>query len=157
MHTRTVLARLAPLAAIGVLVAGCGGDATPVTPAPDTATENGAEGAGTELTIEITYEEGSELTPEDAAPREWTLTCSPAGGDHPDPEQACADLEKAGGPEAFAEVPDDQVCTHIYGGPEIAAVSGHVDGTEIDTVFNRSGGCEIARYDDMGAVLEPGT
>ncbi|WP_344107908.1 SSI family serine proteinase inhibitor [Nocardiopsis rhodophaea] len=155
MHTRTVLARLAPLAAVGVLVAGCGGDATPVTPAPDTETENGAEGAATELTIKINYDEGSELAPEDAEPKEWTLTCSPAGGDHPAPEQACADLEKAGGPKAFDEVPEDQMCTHIYGGPEIAAVTGHVDDTEIDTEFNKSGGCEITRYENMGSVLEP--
>ncbi|WP_046469226.1 SSI family serine proteinase inhibitor [Allosalinactinospora lopnorensis] len=170
----TALPRLATIAAIGFLVAGCGGGADEGAPPEDDAPatespegqdrdetpggEGDSDGAApeTELTIELSLDEeaGAGETPEGFEEGTWTLTCSPAGGDHPDPEAACADLEEAG-EEAFEEIPDDQVCTEIYGGPETARVSGHVGGTEVDTEFNKSGGCEIDRYKEMGAVLEP--
>ncbi|MFC3999887.1 SSI family serine proteinase inhibitor [Nocardiopsis sediminis] len=156
----TALVRLASLAALGFLAAGCGGGGTAVS----TPEDEPAPAPETELTITVSTEEDGAASdapsdapsssPSDGAAEEWTLTCSPAGGDHPDPETACADLEEAGA-EPFAEVSADQMCTHIFGGPEVATVSGHVGDTEIDTEFSKSGGCEIARYEDMGAVLTP--
>jgi hypothetical protein len=42
-----------------------------------------------------------------------TLTCSPLGGTHPDPGEACASLARAAG--NFEQLPDkDQACTLIY-------------------------------------------
>ncbi|TQN28645.1 subtilisin inhibitor-like [Haloactinospora alba] len=114
------------------------GDGTPPTDAPDDPE--------TRLTITVT---GG-----DRSGAEWTLTCGPAGGDHPDSAAACEELAELS-PEAFAEVPEDQPCTHIHGGPEAAEVSGTMDGTEIDTEFNKSGGCEMERYENLGPVLEP--
>ncbi|MBV2364297.1 SSI family serine proteinase inhibitor [Streptomonospora nanhaiensis] len=154
------------LAAAVLLTAGCGADEVRTEPGPGAEGSGGSPGAhtpDTELTIHITADESAQP---DAAqsgaassappdPAHWTLTCSPAGGDHPDPEAACADLADAGGADAFAEVPDNQPCTFIYGGPQVARVEGHVEGTEVDTEFTRSGGCEIDRYDTMGAVLAP--
>lgn len=40
-----------------------------------------------------------------------------------------------------------QVCTEIYGGPELAHVTGMRDGQAIDVRFSRTNGCEIARWD----------
>ncbi|MFC4564082.1 SSI family serine proteinase inhibitor [Nocardiopsis mangrovi] len=154
----TALVRLASLAALGFLAAGCGG-----TTAVSTPEDEPTPAPETELTITVsTAEDGaagapsaSPSDPPSGAPaEEWTLTCSPAGGDHPDPETACADLEQAGA-EPLAEVPADQMCTQIFGGPEVAAVSGHVGDAEVDTEFTKSGSCEIERYEDMGAVLTP--
>ncbi|MBB4935561.1 hypothetical protein F4561_006455 [Lipingzhangella halophila] len=160
----TALPRLAAVAAAGVLVAGCGGGTQQAAPAENetpadgqsSGSPDGREPPETELTIELSLAEAGdrELASEDFEAGTWTLTCAPAGGDHPAPEAACADLEDVG-VEAFDEAPGDQMCTHIYGGPETAEVSGHVAGTEVDTEFTRENGCEIDRYDTMGAVLNP--
>ncbi len=82
------------------------------------------------------------------------LTCDPAGGTHPQAEEACAAL--ASDPEALEPVPTESACTLIYGGPEQADVVGTLDGEEISATFNRSGGCEIDRWDRMAAVLQVG-
>jgi hypothetical protein len=178
----TALVRPAALAAMALLVAGCGGGATGVqtpqdstspttteSPAPSASPEGspsagtpgadedgGSDPAGTDPATELTIriDVADDAAPGSAEPADWTLTCAPAGGDHPDPEAACADLEDAG-TDAFAEVSDDQVCTHIHGGPEVATVTGRVDGTEVDTEFTKAGGCELERYEEMGAVLAP--
>jgi hypothetical protein len=77
-----------------------------------------------------------------------TLTCDPNGGTHPDVDKACAALDAH--PEALHPVPLDMACTQIYGGDQVASIEG--DG--IHAVFNRSGGCEIARWDALAPVLE---
>ncbi len=177
MRFRRPPAALPHLVLIGtasVLVAGCGAEAQggaqennptesssqseddshSTSPSPDSG--DSEEAPETELTIELSSNgaDDSEAGLEDFEPGTWTLTCSPDGGDHPDPEAACADLEEVG-PNGFDEVPDDQMCTHIYGGPQTAQVTGHLAGTEVDTEFSRADGCEIDRFDSMGTVLTP--
>lgn len=161
------------LAILGLAVAGCGASQvrTPPEPSPAGASAS-SSGTGstaeTVLTIHVTaagadqQSGAAEPTPSAPAPstspvqpRHWELTCRPAGGDHPDPEAACADLAAAGGAAAFEEVPADRPCTFIYGGPQVARVKGHVGDTPIDTEFTKSGGCEMQRYEDLGAVLAP--
>ncbi|WP_460862866.1 SSI family serine proteinase inhibitor [Nocardiopsis coralliicola] len=149
-YSRATAALLSGLALLGA--AACGG--SPEVSAPDSASSPSPK-PETELSIEIEAADGAgEGSPSPAAPASWTLTCSPAGGDHPDPEAACADLEEAGA-EGFEEVPKDSVCTHIMGGPEVATVTGHVGGSDIDTEFTKAGGCEMDRYESMGSVLTP--
>jgi hypothetical protein len=41
-------------------------------------------------------------------------------------------------------------CTQIYGGDQVATIEG--DGTR--AMFNRSDGCQIARWDALAPVLE---
>jgi len=77
-----------------------------------------------------------------------TLTCDPHGGTHPDVNKACAAL--AAHPEALHPVPTDMACTQIYGGDQVATIEG--DG--IRAMFNRSDGCQIARWDALAPVLE---
>lgn len=90
---------------------------------------------------------------------EHTLSCEPDGaaaGDHPDPAAACADLYAAletGDP--FQPVPPDVMCTEQYGGPETAEVTGTVGDAEVSASFSLTDGCEISRWEAMGAVLAP--
>lgn len=81
-----------------------------------------------------------------------TLQCDPAGGTHPRPEEACAALAEH--PEALEPVPPDAVCTQIYGGDQAAVVEGTFRGPEIEASFDRTNGCEIARWDALAPLLE---
>ncbi|TDQ52313.1 SSI family serine proteinase inhibitor [Actinorugispora endophytica] len=152
----TALVRLTLLAAMGLLIAGCGGGTTGGDVEERPSSPATGDGARTELTIERAVDSESD-TPtglEGFSPGTWTLACSPAGGDHPAPEAACAALEEAGD-EPFAPVPDDQACTMVYGGPEVVTITGHIDQTEVNAEFNRSNGCEINRWESLSPVLNP--
>jgi hypothetical protein len=86
---------------------------------------------------------------------EWTLTCDPDGGKHPDPQGACAflDLATQWGQDPFAPVPNDQVCAEIYGGPQTATVKGLWDGNKVDAQFSRVNSCEIERWSNAIRLL----
>ena len=161
--------RLAALAALGLLITACGNESsevgTPVpesetdesTPAPEGEDDEASEetDADVELTIERTVSGEDGLTAESGFEEgTWTLTCSPAGGDHPDPEAACAEIEEIG-TEPFVMDTTDMACTMQIGGPEEAHVTGHVNETEVDTEFNKRNGCEIDRFDQVNTVLNP--
>jgi len=152
-------ARLAALAALGLLITACGNEPTEVNaPAPDETAANETtpdESAEVELVIERSLSEDDALSAEEGFDEgEWTLTCAPVGGDHPDPEAACAEIEEVGA-EPFTLDTSDSMCTLQIGGPEVARVTGHVNGTEIDTEFNKRDGCEIERFDEVHTVLNP--
>jgi hypothetical protein len=46
-------------------------------------------------------------------------------------------------------VPATAACTMIYGGPQKATVTGTLEGQAVNATFERSNGCEIARWDAM--------
>ena len=73
-----------------------------------------------------------------------TLRCDPAGGTLRRPGEACRRLARLDRP--FAPVPRDTVCTMIWGGPQEALVTGTYRGRRVWARFNRSGGCEIGRW-----------
>jgi hypothetical protein len=100
----------------------------------------------TDLQIEISIR-GSE-----APTNVWTLQCPP-GGTLPDAATACTKLAEIRAP--FAPVPKRTACTQIYGGPEIAHVSGTFNGRPVDTEFSRGDGCEIERWNRV-SFLFPG-
>jgi hypothetical protein len=125
-----------------LLVAGCG-SARDETGSPGSGSA-GAAPATTELTIRVVPGAGR---PE----RTFTLVCDPAGGDHPQPQEACSALEDAEKP--FAPVPSDVMCTEVYGGPQTAQVTGTYAGRQVDASFSRVNGCEIARWDEHRALL----
>jgi hypothetical protein len=142
-------ARLLVLAALIALVAaGCGSESG------DGGSAGAGDGGATETTpateLTITYWPNGK----DGSSQEATLTCDPAGGTHPSPQEAC-DLI-ASDPEALEPVPEDSACTLLYGGPQVATVVGTLDGEKANATFNRSGGCEIDRWDRMEAVLRVG-
>ncbi|MGW2086882.1 SSI family serine proteinase inhibitor [Streptomyces sp. NPDC001880] len=103
----------------------------------------------TRLTITVS---GSE-TP--AADGIFELRCGPAGGSHPMAEQACGRLDELAGEGAdpFAPVPEDALCTQQFGGPATARVTGTWQGRRVDTVFSRTNGCEISRWNNQQPVL----
>ncbi len=84
-------------------------------------------------------------------PLRWTLTCEPAGGTHPAPVAACRKLLALESP--FAEVPPDVACTQVYGGPQVAEVSGKLRGEAVLTRFGRADGCQIDRWDTVGFLF----
>jgi hypothetical protein len=124
--------RIAVLALVAFAAAGCGENETQQS----TTSSSGA----TSLTIEISPGKGEGLT------KTWTLNC-PDGGSLPDAEQACEKLDAID--EPFAPVPKDVACTEVYGGPQVATVSGTYQGKPVSTTFTRTNGCEIARWNSV--------
>ena len=51
------------------------------------------------------------------------------------------------------------MCTEIYGGPDVAAITGTydgVDGPKIDTTIDRTNGCGIDEWDTLLSQVLPG-
>ncbi len=126
---------LVVLLAAAAVLAGCGTNSSP----------SGDDGAGVDVKITVRSDEA-------AQPTVMTLTCDPAGGDHPNGEAACAALRSAP-VEVFDPVPENQPCTMIYGGPQTATLTGTIDGRTIDASFSRKNGCEIDRWDTLGTEV----
>ncbi|MFC5678096.1 SSI family serine proteinase inhibitor [Aeromicrobium endophyticum] len=99
----------------------------------------------TSLTIDVTPGEGAD-------PKTYTLTCDPAGGDHPQPEQAC-DAIAAAGASVFEPVSSDTTCTMVFGGPQKATITGTYQGKDVDASFSRENGCEIDRWEKLGTTV----
>lgn len=114
-----------------VLVTGCG-------------SVGGGSSAEPRYEVTITYSPTGAGGGEQTA----TLTCDPDGGTHPDPAKACDALLQH--EDALRPVPRDVACTEIYGGPQVATISG----PGVQATFSRSNGCEIARWDALRPVLE---
>ncbi|MGW1539387.1 SSI family serine proteinase inhibitor [Streptomyces sp. NPDC002309] len=85
----------------------------------------------------------------------FEVRCHPSGGSHPDTDGACRALERETrwGQDVFAPVPRDTMCTMQYGGPATARVTGTWAGRPVDATFDRSNGCEMARWDRLVPFL----
>ncbi len=111
----------------------------------DTATGDGVSRAENDLIVEMDGGNGAPV-------ERFTLVCGASvEGTHPDARAACEHL--AGMADPFAPIPDDAMCTEIYGGPQTATVTGTLRGERIDARFSRSNGCEIARWDRLAWLL----
>lgn len=86
-----------------------------------------------------------------ATPRRWTLSCSPAGGTHPQPQTACTTLSTVKDP--FAPVPPHTMCTMIFSGPQTASITGTWDGKRVSASYARNNGCQTERWNKLGSVL----
>jgi hypothetical protein len=122
------------LALATLTLAACGGVSRSVDP--------GSEGPP-RYDLTITYWP----TGRDGDSRSATLTCDPDGGTHPDPNGACDMLLE--NEDALKPVPGDVACTEIYGGPQLATISG----SGVDATLSRTNGCEIARWDALAPLL----
>jgi hypothetical protein len=107
-----------------------------------------------ELTITATLDDGAEE-------RRVVLTCPaddstaalwPGGAVV---AEACAALADPEVLDALRPPPADQVCTEVYGGPEVATVTGTVAGAPVDARVDRTNGCGIARWDVLAPLLPP--
>lgn len=89
----------------------------------------------------------------DGTSRNWVLNCNPsAGSTHPNAKRACALLNRAG-MAVLAPVPRGVACTMIYGGPQRATVTGRWGSKQVKASFNRTNGCEVARWQRLIALL----
>ncbi|MFE3033694.1 SSI family serine proteinase inhibitor [Streptomyces canus] len=109
---------------------------------------------GDHLTVTV-RDAGSGAGRADRAERTYEVECHPARGTHPDPAGACAGLDRntRWGRDTFAPVPEGSVCTMLYGGPATAHVTGTWAGRPVDARFDRSNGCETARWDRFVPLL----
>jgi Subtilisin inhibitor-like len=130
----------ASVLAAGALLAACGGES-----GGDGGGSGGSDSPTTRIQVEYWSTAGS-------TPISATLTCGPPGGTHLRAKEACSALGQHS--DSFAPVPEDVACTEIYGGPETATVSGILDGQRVQAQFNRSNGCEIARWDALAPLLQ---
>ncbi len=48
-------------------------------------------------------------------------------------------------------------CTQVYGGAQTATVTGTWRGERVDARYARNDGCQIARWDRIAPLLQPGT
>jgi hypothetical protein len=90
---------------------------------------------------------------EQAPKKTYTLKCAPVGGTLPKRAAACTKLMRVERP--FAPVPRGMACTMIYGGPQVALVTGRFRGKQIRATFSRKDGCQLARWNRVG-FLFPG-
>ncbi|GIG57571.1 protease [Longispora fulva] len=86
------------------------------------------------------------ITPQSGPESEVTLTCGPAGGTHPSPEDACAKLAAAGG-DLLRLTPTDEPCTLEYA-PVRVHVAGAWHGGLMDYVATFPNRCAAATRSD---------
>jgi hypothetical protein len=119
-------------------------------PEPPAAPSSGPGQGNVELAITV--------KPSDADPEvHYTLVCVNGAPDaeskHPSADAACAALKANAALLSPPKRGADVVCTEQYGGPQMADVSGVVDGISVDASFTRTNGCEISAWDAAKDVL----
>jgi hypothetical protein len=112
-----------------------------------TAGCGGSSGSGASSDLQITVWPRGKA----GASSSYTLNCPAGTGTLPKARAACSKLRQAGA-SAFAPVPLGTACTEIYGGPQIALVSGK----PISSDFSRTNGCEIARWERLAFLFPTG-
>ena len=117
-------------------------------PSPTAEPSPGGPLGPTDLTI--TVDEAGD----GADVRSFTLTCDPVGGTHPQADAACASLATDAVRAALEPPPLDQRCTEQYGGPQVATVTGTVDGEPVDAQLDRTNGCGISRWETVSTLLD---
>ncbi|MEU5881104.1 SSI family serine proteinase inhibitor [Spirillospora sp. NPDC047279] len=136
---------MTPGIAMIMSLAACGEEPASSSPGNTTAPTSVSPSASKDaLTVQV-------KASEQAAAKDWTLNCEPVGGDHPDAAKACAALTKAQDP--FKAPPADQMCTKIYGGPQVATVKGTWQGKPVDAKFTRGDGCEMSRWQKLSPLF----
>lgn len=155
---------LAPLSV--VLLASCG-DPSSGGNVGDSATDPTIVGDGTlpepplgagpypVATLDVT------ITHPDADDVAYTIAClgdtaTITGEVDLDESLACTDLaDDAVRVRLVDGVAEDQICTEIYGGPDVANIVGTYDGESVDTSIDRTNGCGIADWDQLLANVLP--
>lgn len=126
----------------GVALAACGSEGGDAGAAPTTSVS-----PSTQSRLIVTVKP----SPESQA-RNWTLTCDPPGGDHPFAGKACEALTRH--PDLLKPLPPEQACTQIYGGPQVATVTGTWQGRPVNVKFSGQNGCEINRWQKAAPLLD---
>lgn len=127
--------------------------APPEEAATTTSTAPEADEAAISLNIEVTAD--------DQQVRSGTLECGDAAvgtghlADAAAAEGACDLLDGDSARNRLVDgyQPPAGACTMIYGGPDVATVTGTVDGQSVDTSFSREDGCAIADFDGFEPLI----
>ncbi|MGW7079058.1 SSI family serine proteinase inhibitor [Streptomyces sp. NPDC054871] len=145
MLRRLVLTAAASVAALSAAPLVAHADMEPL-PLPTPVTES--EATPDRLTVKV---DGAG----DGRDGTFELKCHPAGGTHPQAEEACAKLDQGAtwGSDTFAPTPANANCTMQYGGPATAHITGTWNGRPVDATYNRGNGCEISRWNKLVPVL----
>ena len=122
------------IALLAVLASACGEEAP--------AGSGGA--AEVDLVVRVDRDGSDGPKPE----RRTRVSCLP--GDSSRPCRVARALDAAD----FAPVDAKTACTEIYGGPEIARVTGVLDGRRVAADFSRNNGCEIGRWERVAKLLD---
>ncbi|MCW2920160.1 MAG: hypothetical protein JWL76_34 [Thermoleophilia bacterium] len=166
------------LAALAALVAGCGSDSdsddsssSSKTSGAERETSTDADGATSgkliatidaKLEVELTnvaskdfagipVPTGIACTRSSPATCHGTIEC-PAQADDGDAVALCGWLASAGSTVLLGDVPEQQICTEQYGGPEVAKVTGTLGADKVDATFSRENGCAIARFEEAAPL-----
>lgn len=146
---------LLALAALG----GCGGSEPaeePAAPAPSADEPPVTAGPYPVADISVMYsnpDAGVDLT--------YRISCqgdtAALTGDAVDIDErdACLALADAEVVERLAMRAPDRVCTQIYGGADVATISGRIDEQTIETTVDRADGCGINDWDVVLARILP--
>ncbi len=137
-----------------------GGSETPATSTPDSTVPDTPLGSGpypvVTLDVTITHPEAETLS--------YTITClgdtaTITGDVALDANQACEALGREEVRTRLVEGPPaDRVCTEIYGGPDVATITGSydgIDGVSVNTTVDRTDGCGINDWDVLLAGVLP--
>jgi Subtilisin inhibitor-like len=81
----------------------------------------------------------------------WTLRCNPPGGTLPRTGRACRALASLERP--FAPVPSGVACSEIYGGPQVALVTGSFRGRRVWARFRRTDSCQTGRWNRIAFLF----
>jgi hypothetical protein len=85
--------------------------------------------------------------------KSWTLRCRPVGGTLPRAAAACRHLTTLHDP--FAPVTPGVACSHIYGGPQLALVTGSFHDSRVWTYFRRTDSCQTERWNRVAFLFPP--
>lgn len=151
----TSLSRLLALVVVlAVPAAACADDGE--VPTSGTADPGADGGGGTEVTVVLDGGEFDRVT--------YTVTCGEGGGtvepEVPgvDPGRACERLADPAVVELLVEGPPaDRLCTEVWGGPQVATITGRLGGEPVEAEVSRVNGCEIDTWDRLLAGLLPPT
>jgi hypothetical protein len=156
----------------GLLLVSCGSDddgvieagqGTTSTSAPATSTPSDSTTTIPEEPVSGDISLTVQVTADNQQLREGTLTCGDdgaarGGGFLADQAAADAACELLTGNEAAVyrlvqgQAPN-MLCTQIYGGPEVAKVTGTIDGQRVAATIKRNDGCGIADWTMLVALL----
>ncbi|MFP3463049.1 SSI family serine proteinase inhibitor [Arthrobacter globiformis] len=87
----------------------------------------------------------------------YTLVCKDgapmAESQHPNAAAACTALKNNAAIVNAAAPPKGISCTQQYGGPQVATVTGEVNGTPVETSFALKDGCQIGAWNAAKDIL----
>lgn len=156
MQRPTSMKSSAFLLFLALFAVACGSDVSDPG-STDSTTPDDPLGAGpypvATLDITVTHPEADDVS--------YTISClgdtATLIGNAPiDAEQACTALADADVRARLVDGPPaDQVCTEIYGGPDVATIVGTLDDATVNATIDRTNGCGIDDWDRLLVDILP--